>query len=638
MESKNALEMLNKVAWIYENENPQEDEYSSYFASFESTEDKELTLLIVGDSDVAFYLNDELVYFGLSPSYPTHPIADEVKAKAKKGKNEIRIILYYFGGTTFSSYCKGPARLKFALTDEKGGLVLGSSKEILSCQGPNYLSHRKKTITVQLGYSYCYDANQEAKGLHRSYEVGDYGTIEMRINKRCELKGRAPYEISRLGRGHYLLDFKQETVGYLDLDFTSPKKQKIKFAYAEHKEGESIAYLVGPRDFSIDFIAKPGRNQFLGTFRRLGLRYLEVFAEEDLDIAYLGIQKVAYPFEKIPHKLESPLLQRIYDTCVYTLECCYHEHFEDCPWREQCLYAMDSFNQAISGFVCFANTEQMKSSLQLIAYDEREDRLLSICSPSKANLTIPSFSLFYIRAVDLYLEKTKDIEFVRRIYPKIKSIMNVFFAKEEDGLLYTFDHDGTWNFYEWAETLDGGLGQKQSKKADLILNALFALTVPCLERIEDKLGIAHDYDAFKARNKERAREEFLRGSYFVMSKDCEVCSQYGNALAVLAGYADEEETKSIAQEFLNPSSKFVHSTLSSRPFVYDALLKADEGNAYYVLEDIKRTYGKMLADGASTFYETELGWKDFDNAGSLCHGWSACPIYYFERLGLYKTR
>ena len=629
------LSLLDKATWIYENGSPQEDEYTSYFASFESKGEK-LTLIIAGDSDLAFYLNDELVYFGISPAYPSHPIADAIEVKPKAGHNELRIDLYYFGSTAFSSYFKGIAGLKFALVNEKGETVLLSSEEVLSCPNPSYLSHQKKKITSQMGYSYYFDANGETGELHPSLEIAHPGEIEKRINKRCELAGRADCEINHLGKGHYLLDFKKETIGYLDLDFASSKKQKIKFTYAEHKEGESLAYLIGDRNFSLDFLAKPGSNRFLGTFRRLGLRYLEVFAEEDLDINYIGIQKVVYPFVRIPHKLDNPLLQTIYDTCVYTLECCYHEHYEDCPWREQCLYAMDSFNQALAGFVCFENTEQIKSSLQLISYDNRPDGLLSICSPSSSSLTIPSFSLFYVRAVDLYLSKTGDVDFVRKIYPKVKSIMDVFFSKEENGLLYTFTHDGTWNFYEWADTLDGGLGKKQEKAADIILNGLFALVLPCFENIQDKLGIEHDYSSFKERNKAAARKTFLKGDFFRMSEWCETCSQYGNALAVLCGYASKEESEIIAEELMDPCSDFVKSTLASRPFVYDALLKVEKGNASYVLEDIKRTYGRMLADGATTFYETELGWKDFDNAGSLCHGWSACPIYYFDKMELYK--
>lgn len=37
----------------------------------------------------------------------------------------------------------------------------------------------------------------------------------------------------------------------------------------------------------------------------------------------------------------------------------------------------------------------------------------------------------------------------------------------------------------------------------------------------------------------------------------------------------------------------------------------------------------MLYSGATSFWETELGQADFDYAGSLCHGWSAIPAYFF---------
>ena len=629
---KDALSLLNKASWIYENENPQQDEYTFYSSSF-NAEEEDFILLICADSDAAFYLNGGLVYFGVSPSYPSHPIADAVRIKGKKGENRFCISQYYFGSDGFSSYCKGPARLKFVIVDSSLRILSCSDASIQSCLDPHYQSHLKKVITPQLGYSYSYDANGLKNPLHPSFLVSDFGEIEMRINQKCRFDGRAECSLTRLGEGHYMIDFGEEVVGFLDLDFASKRSQKIRFVYAEHKEGESLTYLIGGRDFSLDYAAKAGRNVFCGVFRRLGLRYLEVFAEEDLGINYIGIQRVAYPFKKIPHKLDDPLLQRIYDVSVYTLECCYHEHYEDCPWREQCLYAMDSFNQALAGFVCFANSEQIKSSLKLISYDRREDHLLSICSPSNGNLTIPGFSLFYVRAVDLYLQKTGDVEFVKTVYPKIREIVDAFFAQESDGLLYTFDHDGVWNFYEWAEGLDGYLFQKQERKADLILNGLFLLCLPCLERIEHALGLQSDYSSFKERNIKKVRETLLNDGFFVMSSGSSLISEYGNALSILVGYANDQETKKIAEEFKNPSSKMVKSTLAGRPFVYDALLKSDANNASFIISDIKRVYGKMLEEGATTFYETELGWRDFSDAGSLCHGWSACAIYYLDLLG-----
>ena len=72
-------------------------------------------------------------------------------------------------------------------------------------------------------------------------------------------------------------------------------------------------------------------------------------------------------------------------------------------------------------------------------------------------------------------------------------------------------------------------------------------------------------------------------------------------------------------------------TLSMRCFMYDALLKTDRQQYQtFILEDIAVRYGRMLDAGATTFWETELGEKDFHNAGSLCHGWSAMPVYYYH--------
>jgi hypothetical protein len=44
----------------------------------------------------------------------------------------------------------------------------------------------------------------------------------------------------------------------------------------------------------------------------------------------------------------------------------------------------------------------------------------------------------------------------------------------------------------------------------------------------------------------------------------------------------------------------------------------------------------MIDAGSTTVWETINGSVDFDNAGSLCHGWSAVPIYVYNKLGLIK--
>ena len=73
-------------------------------------------------------------------------------------------------------------------------------------------------------------------------------------------------------------------------------------------------------------------------------------------------------------------------------------------------------------------------------------------------------------------------------------------------------------------------------------------------------------------------------------------------------------------------------------FRFDALLQVDkEKYADFVLQEIDTIYENMLAQGATSFWETALGEADFDGAGSLCHGWSAIPVYYYHILGVVKN-
>lgn len=76
----------------------------------------------------------------------------------------------------------------------------------------------------------------------------------------------------------------------------------------------------------------------------------------------------------------------------------------------------------------------------------------------------------------------------------------------------------------------------------------------------------------------------------------------------------------------------VPATLSMKPFIYDALLTKGDEYKQFILDDIKRVYKAMLDCDATSFWEVEGGWDVYDKAGSLCHGWSASPVYYLNIL------
>jgi hypothetical protein len=45
---------------------------------------------------------------------------------------------------------------------------------------------------------------------------------------------------------------------------------------------------------------------------------------------------------------------------------------------------------------------------------------------------------------------------------------------------------------------------------------------------------------------------------------------------------------------------------------------------------LRATFLPFVQSGATSLWETALGGNDFGMAGSLCHGWSSLPTYYYR--------
>lgn len=417
---------LTKARWVDVKGGQKEDSHAELKDSFVLQKAQTLHLVISCDSDYAFYLNGSLISFSSYSDYPSHRVGDEVDFDCLEGLNSIKILTYYCGSSTFFTYSPGPSGLIYEIKD---------GKNVLACSGENTLGRLSKCyenglckrITPQLGYSYRYDARAEDDD--SSWEKSEVSSspviLYRRENKKCVLGEPVPSQLTRLGKGHYLADLKEETVGLLYLSFVSPLAQKAHISYGEHLENGEVVEIIDNRDFGFDYFAKAGKNEFLPFRPRLGARYLELVFEEDVKDASFSIRPVNYPFEEIPYVIDNPLRQRIYDLSLKTLKCCYHEHYEDCPWREQSLYILDSANQMRFGFYCFNNPEAAHSSFALILRGERQDGLLPICAPTSFDFVIPSFNLKLFGAIEEYVAKTHDIAFLKESYPRMEKVMNI---------------------------------------------------------------------------------------------------------------------------------------------------------------------------------------------------------------------
>ena len=622
-------DMFNEIA-IWHGDRNEVNSFVDFYGKFPFSGNGKVILKLTLDGAFSFTVNGRLAGFGESTDFPfckeyhTFDITEYCALN-----NEIVLTVWHYGDHS-QTYINAPAFLAF-LIEENGVAALRSGKDILARKNPYFADDFKRKITHQLGFSYCYDLSAEQTPFTAAKEYGVVTACDRKISD-LKLFKRRPLKRSATDGG-FIFDLGKETVGFLDIDVLSEKKQKITISYGEHLRGGHVPRMIGDRDFSVDIVLKEGENKVLVPFRRLAGRYLEVDLEKNdgVSVRYMGIRPVGYPVLKRRRDFSSALDKKIYDVSVYTLQCCMHEHYEDCPWREQALYTMDSRNQMLCGYEAFLGTAFQRHSLILIAKSLRKDGLLSICAPSGSDIPIPFFSLIYPVQVAEYLKRTGDRSIVRKTAGVLHAIMRTFRDKIcDNGLIATFPYP-YWNFYEWSDGNDkvGELSRKKTdpyeKRYDLILNCAYVYAAKYYDEI---FGTHTETEGVKEAIKTTFYDK-ERGLF--RSDDRTACfSQLGNSLAMLIGLGDGR----LAEKTAN-CDDMTPITLSMTTFLYDALLAVNEKKySPVILSDIRRRYKKMLDEGATTFWETEKGADDFDGAGSLCHGWSAMPIHYYVRLNV----
>jgi len=635
--------MFTCSQWIWLKQGERTDQYAEFYDSFAFDEGSVL-LRISADSNYAVYVNGVLAASGQYPDFPHDKVYDEVELKdfCRAGINHLGMVVWFYGEGSMT-YAPGRAALRYEVI-HKGECIAFSQVDTLSRQSRCYTSGLCKKITHQLGFSFRYDLSQEdgwmtgaLSGFEKSRIVNQQLPLRKRPVERLTVGERAEAEIIRRDHpGHCLVDLHRETVGYLTLRIHSQEAQDVLIAYGEHIVDGGVRRIIDPRDFSMEVRLRPGINEYVNPFRRLGLRYLELFAPKPVEVEWLSVLPSDYPVKHTQHRPPMDEQQRtIYDVCVRTLEMCMHDHYEDSPWREQALYAMDSRNQMLCGYYAFEEYAFARASLLLMSRDEREDGLLSICTPSADNLTIPSFSLHYFTAVEEYAQHSGDLAFVREVWPKLERLISAFVVRIQDDCIPVFEEACHWNFYEWSEGMSGMLMQKDGGRWDAALNCLLSMALQTMHRLSEKLGQPDEYDELAKRINRKIKSLFWDSSrgVFVNSTADSHASVLVNALAILCGAAEGKEAAALAQKLVHEPQQFTPATLSMVCFLYDALLRTDrEQYRAFVLEDIRVKYQKMLDAGATTFWETEKGESDFELAGSLCHGWSAMPVYYYHQL------
>ena len=677
------------MIWIW----TKQDEAPS-FAEFKlpfSYEKGRVTLKISAEYRYVAYINGWFVANGQYPDIPSYKVYDEVDVTKylKKGENELIVHAFHMGLDGMTVRADIPC-VAFEVKQGKR-VIAGSSSETL-CRSLKGYSATAMT-TPQLGYGFRYDftandlpwktavvkeANYReiARPVKKTrVEKESYGFVtaqgvfkksggetEAEIVQNCWMKTvlfddltglprekfftlKAPVTF-RSGEGDgvfVLVDLGRETVGFPRFKLSVKQSCKAYLCGGEHLQDLRIRANIGSRHFAYGFTLQAGGNEFTEYFRRIGCRYLGIYVEsEEVTLQKLGILEDEYPLEKPKKDFGDRLLNKIYEVGRRTLQLCIHDHYEDCPWREQALYGEDSRNQIKFGYGAFGEHTMARESLRLMALCIEEDGLLPITAPARVALNIPSFSLWWAVALYEYFEETNDSAFLQEMLPYAKRILSVFEKRTTAQGVMTFGKTYYWDFHEWSDGLDGTYKGEIWRTEDLApepdcpLTALTVFTAKRIASLCEKAGELQE--AERCCEYAKRLESTLEGFYneekglYQSYLGGEKYHAYTQAIVLASGVVTEEKRiKRICKVLRAPEDYgVVELTLAHFSLKYDMLIQYDDG-LDFVIEQICEVFGGMLFSGATSYWETALGEMDFTSAGSLCHGWAAVACYVLDK-------
>ena len=676
--------VFENAAWIMADTDAltAEHRFYTYSAPFELTELSPVTLYISAFSQYAAFVNGTFADTGVFEDYDFHPVYDEIDITrfCKIGANELTVG-HYVCGADFSTRAKGTPGVIFAVV-QNGKPVAVSSPDTLSARDVRYLDTHER-LTYQLGFNAEFDAGAAPLPLQKSVTVEKPREIAprpieklkigacidakliaqgiFRENDASKPKAERMYtaflsakpfnavksssngkqmtmdETDRADGLYFLYDLGGETAGLLSLSLDLPEDAEILVGYGEHYEDMRVRSLLGSRNFCFRFLATKGHNDLFYPFQRLGLRYLQLHVyAKSVTLHTVGVLPTDYPLEVYPCPMSDGLHKKVWEVGVKTLRMCMHEHYEDCPWREQSLYGMDSRIQILCGYYAFREFRFPRASLALMARSYRSrDGLLELCAPGRASITIPAFTAIFLREVYEYQCYSGDKTLAAELFPTLRAIAEGFLARiDETGLLPLYTGPEHWNFYEWRDGLEGNERYADSEKlyeaplCAFVADALECFAALC-ETAEPK-SVARFADA-ASKLKQATHEAFFdreHGAYRTRLTDAAPRHDLTQALMLYTDSVPTEYTSLVEKKLT--SKTLIPISLSMSIFEYEAYLKRGH-RKNEILAEIEERWGRMLEKGADTFWETDMGADDFSRAGSLCHGWSAGPIYLFGK-------
>ena len=584
---------------------------------------------IAADSKYWLWVNGKLAVFegglkrGPNRTDTYYDVVD-LAPYLRKGKNEVRLLLCYFGKAGFSHVSSGQAAV---IVDAPNvGLVTDASwqsqrlKAYQTCGEP-YTNFRLAESNIRYK-AHPLTKGGEQRGTYKpSLEIGTWGEgawgklVErpipqwrdygMKIATKVDTTIVSPSGGEEEGNVvlSVRLPYNMQMTPWIDV--TDEGDGTCIRLETDHAWGGSAECV------RAEYVTRQGRQQYesLGWMNGDVLRIIYPKSAR-LTVHGIGYRETGYDCDfEGSFSCNDSTINRFWQKAMRTLYVNMRDNYFDCPDRERAQWWGDVtilMGQSFYQLSPRANLLMRKAIRELADWQKEDGTLFSPIPAGNWDKELPAQSLTAISTYGCwyYYMHTGDKETMEYVYPAMRRYLALW-TLDDNGL--TCERQGGWPWGDWGTDVD----------MRLILAAWHYLALQSainVARLTGHEGDTADYE----RQMQKIRRAFnycwngyaYRHPTYQGATDDRV-----QAMAVVSGLADSTKYDRIfevlkTQEYASPYME---------KYVYEALMRM--GHADYALERFKRRFGPMIADPQhTTLYE---GWQEGGyGGGSTNHAWS----------------
>lgn len=421
-----------------------------------------------------------------------------------------------------------------------------------------------------------------------------------------------------------VLDFGRETNGRLEVTSDSDRPVRIMLRYGESKEEAIKAPYLGT-----NLLLIPPHATAYGpksAFRYAKLSFLQNANNGSIRFKLIRLDAIYYPVQyRGSFESSDPILNRIWAVGAYTAHLCMQDAIWDAPKRDRMPWMGDL---DVSGHVIdtvFADHFLMQNTM---------DRLIKEAgNPLQRDVNgIPGYSAFWIMGEADYYRHTADQKYLRTLHDPLIRLLD-YMAGEQNDQNYFANTRKAWPFVDWSPEFDKDTPQARA-----------ATQFEFYRAFSDGAWLLSEMGDSAAAEKYRGSAEAIRKAAQNIALDATSKTSgdrwQANAMAIYSGVANARETAAIWQNVLSHPPKLMITPYYNS---YAISAMADAGHRRDALDWIRKYWGGMIDEGATSFWEGyDPSWPKQDSHAhlqaddgegyfvSLAHGWSSGPTVWLS--------